>query len=349
MKQDPPAQPPARTDLRSIRDQFSVLNIAEGFFQSHVLFALLKLRIFERMGEGEKSLDELAAAAGAQPATLARLLNAGVVLKLIETQDGIHYRASSASRSVLLPSAGENYLGNWIRNLAYFEGALSKLDEAVLRSGPVEDPAAHLGSDPSHTREFVLAMHNYAALRGKELAGYLDTRGSRTLLDVGCGPGTYAFHLGLANPELELILLDLPGVLEIAREVRQLYPLKNQIHYMALDLQKDEIPGRYDTILVSNTMQHLAPDQNRALIGRLYRCLNPGGSLVVQAQFLRDDRLGERWPVMLDLLVLCVTSAGRNHSVQETRNWLEEAGFSDIQFCPMSVLNTNSFLRATKT
>lgn len=76
--------------------------------------------------------------------------------------------------------------------------------------------------------------------------------------------------------------------------------------------------------------------------------MSEGGSLVIQAQFLRDDRLGGRWPVLLDLIQLCITTEGRNHTVAETKAWLAEAGFSNIEFAPMTLLNTNSFLRAYK-
>jgi hypothetical protein len=64
---------------------------------------------------------------------------------------------------------------------------------------------------------------------------------------------------------------------------------------------------------------------------------------------MRDDRLGDRWPVLLDMIQLCITSTGRNHSVGETKRWLEEAGFSNPQFRSMTVFNTNSYLRAYKT
>ncbi len=338
-----------KSDSEIKRDQLEVLSIAEGFFQSSILFALLKLRIFECIGEESKTLDELAAELDTRPETLARLLNAGVILKLLESTDGLNYRVASAGRSVLLPSAGESYLGNWIRNLDYFRFALSKLDEAILKSEPVVDPSIHLGVDEDHTREFTLAMHNYASLRGKELARFLDTTRSKTLLDLGCGPGTYAFYLGMHNPNLQLYLIDFPGVLEVAKEVRTRYPNKNEVYYLPLDAVNDEIPGSYDIILVSNTLHMLGEQASRNLIKRLYRSINPGGSLVIQAQYMQDNRLGGRWSILLDLIQLCITSEGRNHTVGETRRWLEEAGFSDIEFCPMTLLNTNSFLRGYKT
>jgi SAM-dependent methyltransferase len=330
------------------RTQIEVLSIAEGFFQSSILFALLKLRIFERIDKGSKALHELAAELNARPETLSRLMNAGVVLKLLESNDGINFSIAPMCRTVLSPSAGDHYIGNWISSLDYFCVELSKLDEAVLNSGPTIVPSTHVGGDKESTRDFILGMHNYASLRGKELANFLGTAGCKSLLDLGCGPGTYAFHLGIRNPDLDLYLLDYPEVLEITKEVQTRYSLKNSIHYLPLDALKDDIPGSYDMILVSNMLAWWAEDASRALIKRLYRSINFGGSLVIQAQYLRDDRLGGRWPIFLDLLMLCVTANGRNHSQVETRRWLQEAGFRDVEFCGMTLHNTNSFLRGYK-
>jgi SAM-dependent methyltransferase len=330
------------------RNQIEVLSIAEGFLQSSVLFALLKLRVFESIDRGSKTVQVLAMDLHARPETLARLLNAGVVLKLLESKDGSSFRVAPACRTVLLPSAGEHYLGDWILNLDCFRVALSTLDEAILKSQPTIDPSSYLGADKKSTREYTLAMHNYAALRGKELADFLNTNSCESMLDLGCGPGTYAFHLGMRNPGLKLYLMDFPEILEIAKEMQTRYPLENEIHYLPQDALKEEIPGSYDMVLVSNTLHMLGEQACRELIKRLYTSINPGGSLVIQAQYLDDDRLGGRWPVFLDLIQLCTTSKGKNHSVGETRHWLEEADFRHIEFCPMSLLNTNSFLRGYK-
>src|SRR5580704_3342439 len=122
--------------------------IAEGFFRSSVIFALLKLRIFERIGEGDgKSVKELAAAVNARPDVLGRLLDAGVLLKLLETDDRETYRVAPMCRLVLLPSAGENYLGDWILNLNFFRQGLSKLAESVVKSSPSVDLAEYLKTD----------------------------------------------------------------------------------------------------------------------------------------------------------------------------------------------------------
>jgi len=330
------------------KDQIELLNIAEGYFQSGVLFALLKLNIFEIIGEEDRSLSDLALSTGTKAKTLLRLLNAGIVLGLLESEGDSHYRLAQRFRNALLPSNGEQYLGNWIRNLEYFQSSFLDLDKAVIKSGPTVDPEEHLGVDEIKTREYILAMHNYASMRGKELANFLDTKECRKLLDLGCGPGTYAFHLGALNPEMEIYLADFPDVLKIAEELGQKYLPERDIKILPLNAIKDEIPGTYDLILVSNMLHMLNEENCKNLICRLYNHVCPGGSLVIQAQFLNDNRRGGRWPVLLDLIQLCITEDGRNHTVQETKGWLAEAGFKDVKLCNMTMLNTNSFLRGYK-
>jgi len=337
------------SDRTVIKRQIDVLSLAEGFFQSSIFFALLKLKVFERIDSGTNTLHGLAAELNARPETLSRLLNAGVVLKLLESKDGLTFSVAPGCRTVLSPSADAYYLGDWIRSLDYFYDPLSRLDQAILNSAPTIKPYEHIGGDKESTRSFALSMHNYASLRGKELADFLNTSDCNSLLDIGCGPGTYAFHLGMLNPGLKLYLADHPLVLETAKEVQTRYPLKNEIHYLPLDALKDDLPGSYDMILVSNVLHGLGEDASRSLIKRLFKSVNPGGSLVIQAQYLRDDRLGGRWPVFLDLIQLCVTDHGRNHAPGETKRWLEEAGFKNIEFNGMTLLNTNSFLRGYKS
>ena len=323
--------------------------IAEGFYRSSVIFALLKLRIFERIGEGDgKTLKELAAEVSARPDALSRLLDAGVLLKLLETDNKATYRVAPMCRSVLLPSAGDNYLGDWIRNLDFFRQALSKLADSVLQSSPHLNLSEYLKTDKDGGRDFELAMQNYAALRGKELVRHLDTSKCESLLDLGAGPGVYAFQLGLHNPKLKLFLQDMPEVLAVAKEVQKKYPLKNEVQYLPYDAVSGDVPGSYDVVLVSNMLHMVGEQASRALLKKLYNNVNPGGSVVVQAQFLRDDHKGGRWPAVMDLILLCTTPSGRNHSVAEARTWMEEAGFTNIEYRPMGLANTNSLLRGYK-
>lgn len=189
------------------KSQVDVLSNVENFFYSCVLFALLNLNIFERIDHEIKSITSLASELDAKPETLLRLLNAGVCLNFLETEDGQNFSVAENYRDVLTPTAGENYLGNWIRSMDYYMDAMSRLDQAVLNSGPTIEPTQHLGKNKKSTQEFMLAMHNYALIGGKKLVRSLDTSNCKSLLDIGCGPGTYSFQLGQQNKNLLWLII----------------------------------------------------------------------------------------------------------------------------------------------
>jgi len=327
---------------KHIRTQIEVLELAEGFFRSRMLFALHRLGIFRLLGNEKQSLQELAEATATSSSHLERLLNAGQAFGLLKSEGDV-FSLEDRFVPILSAEESESYLGNWLNFLDFLYEAVSDLDRAVSDGGPTVDLLK--SKQDRDIREFTLAMHNYSALRGREIADFLDTSACASLLDLGCGPGSYAFHLGLKNPRLTLHLLDLPDVLKVTREIQAHYPIRNAVRYLPLDVEREKIPGTYDLILISNTLHMLGERASRQLLRRLRGSLTPGGSVVIQAQYLDDDRKGGKWPVLLDLIQLCITSGGRNHTVAETREWLEEAGYSRLEFHPMTVFNTNSFLR----
>jgi acyl carrier protein/SAM-dependent methyltransferase len=339
-------KPEAQKD--NTESRIKILTLANRFFESDILFSLLRLDIFNLIGEETKTAVDLASEVKSKPDTLARLLNAGVVLGLLESQDGSQYRLSSASRTVLLREKSEQYLGDAIRHMDYIHSAVSHLDGAVRTSAPTVDVAACLGEDKKSTQMFILSMHDYAWFYAEELARTLDMTGCKSFLDLGCGPGTYSFHLGMRYPEVKLNLLDLEGTLDIAKDIQTRFSLKNDVQYLPLDFMKEEIPGSYDMIFVSGILRGLGEAASRRLIAKLYNVINPGGSLVVQCQYAQDNYLGSREAIYLDLTMLCTTPNGKVFSISDTSRWLEDAGFTGIECRSMSMLNPNRFIRGYK-
>ena len=118
------AQPPDRIIKRQ---QIQLLSVAEGFCQSAIVFALLRLQVFEHLADASLTVEQLAVATGADSSRLGRLLNAGVMLHLLELDQQSRYRVPAILRSVLLPTGGEHYLGDWLRNMDLFRDSLARL------------------------------------------------------------------------------------------------------------------------------------------------------------------------------------------------------------------------------
>jgi predicted O-methyltransferase YrrM len=333
--------------FRSVpREQIEALKIAEGYFGSQVLFALNELGVFALLAEGSRTASEVAAAIGVHEDPLERLMNAGVAIGLLRLSDR-GYENTSLTNDVLLPGQ-PGYLGNWMRLMSRWMKAWTRITDTVNTGRPVVEPSLFLGGDADFTRDFIMAMDDYARLRGSEIVKYLELGGGLRLLDVGGGPGTYAIMFAQRWPDLRVDIFDLPEVVRIAERNIGAAGLLDRVSTVGGDYQREDLGVGYDVVFLSDVLHQETPEACEALIEKSYRAVRPGGRGIVQAMFLNEDRVSPRWPVMHSLILLAVYGGGRAYTVGETKRMLEKAGFRNIQHKRMSLLNVNSLLLADK-
>jgi SAM-dependent methyltransferase len=322
----------------------SLLSTIQGFLPASVLFGLARLGIFALLREGPGDLKTLADGTGASTEHLARILNAGVAVGFLQKSEADAYRIAPGYFDLLADPAAPGYVGDWLHFMhSWYEG-LADLDRAV-REGGLRDIYA---ADAKAIREHTLAMHDFASSRGREMLDLIDGSAAASILDIGCGSGTYSFELASRYPHLSITLMDTSLVLDVAREVERRYSLEKPVTYIAGDIGVDPLGGPYDLVLISNTLHALPRETVPPLLSRIHESLSPGGTVFIQAQFLNEDHMGPRWAVFVDLAALCLTNGGRNHSVAETAAWLRDAGFSDIEHRTLSYLNPNGVVRAIR-
>jgi SAM-dependent methyltransferase len=335
------------SDDRSVgRRQVEALQVAEGFLDSHVLFALAELEVFDRLAAGPRDGDELAAETGTKAEPLTRLLNAGVALGLLSLEDG-RYANSDFAQDVL-PAGAPGHLGDWIRWMARLGERFPRLAESVRTGQPVEDPRLHLGGDPAFTREFVMGMHDYARLRGREVVDRVDLSDARRMIDVGGGPGTYAALFARAWPDLQVTLFDLPEVVAIAQENLLAEGLGDRVRTVAGSYLQDDLGEGYDAAFLSDVLHQEDPETAVSVLRRVHDALRPGGRVVVQGMYLNEDKVSPRWPALVSLILLVTYGAGRVYTVGESIRMLEAAGFRRPEHRRMSLLNVNSLVIAER-
>ena len=332
------------TDIKS---QIAVLQMAERLFDSVVLFALFETGVFRVLSSGPKPLHEIQDSVGSHHEALRATLDAAVALDLLFTEDGRY-----AAREELLDCLGREdaaaFLGEWIAFLHALASPLLHLGDVILRGqapGTFFDEAA---GDDAPAKRMTAAMDAYARTRGIELVERLDFSQSRRLLDVGCGPGTYSMAIVERNPQVRATLLDLPGPIAEARGFAAARNLLDRLEFIAGDA-RDYTPSQpFDTALISNVLHLIGPQESLTLLKRCYRYLTAGGRVIVQAQFLDDERVSPRWPTLLNLTQMVASTHGRNHTISETRQWLNQAGFVNVRHIRFSIWNVNSCLIAER-
>jgi SAM-dependent methyltransferase len=335
---------PLAPSLRDIQMQVAALQVAERFFDSVVLFALFESGVFRALANGPRQVADLHRSIGGDAESLRATLDAGVALKiLVRSPEG--YAAQESLLECLGREDSRAYLGEWVTFLHVLAGPLLRLG-AAIRTG--EKPGALFedmsGGDPEPARRMTAAMDAYARTRGTEIAQRLDLSGARTLLDLGCGPGTYALSILERNPDLHATLLDRAGPIAEARRIVAARGMSERVEFVVHDAMT-YAPGRtFDVVLVSNTLHMIGPAGSAQLLRHCYELVSPSGRLVVQAQYLDDSRTSPRWPTLLNLIQRVATPHGRNHAIGETSGWLAAAGFVDVKHVWFSAWNVNSCL-----
>lgn len=329
--------------LQDIQKQFATLQVAERFFDSVVLFALFESGVFRVLAGGPKPLLKLQQMIGGDAESLRATLDAAVALKIL-SQSPAGYQADESLLDCLGREDSPAYLGEWVTFLHALAAPLLQLG-AVIRTG--DRPGAlfeDMSGDTEPARRMTAAMDAYARTRGAEIADRLDFSDTRTLLDLGCGPGTYALAILERNPHITATLLDLAGPIAEARRIVAARGMAERVEFVVVDAMIYAPDRTYDVVLVSNTLHMLGPERSATLLKRCYHMVTPGGRLIVQAQYLNDSRTAPRWPTLLNLIQRVATPDGRNHAIGETTDWLEASGFVELKHVRFAAWNVNSCL-----
>ena len=195
----------------------ALFDLCAGFVYTQVLLACVRLRLFDTLAAGPQSAPALAVQLALRPDATLRLLDAAVALRLVERRSGERYG---------LGPLGAPMVGN---------GAIAAMVEHhALVYGDLGDPVALLRGNARDTA--LSSFWPYAStdrpdmLCTKEVAPYTDLMAQsqsliadqvldaypvakhRCLLDVGGGDGRFCVAVAEREPDLRLMLFDLPAI-----------------------------------------------------------------------------------------------------------------------------------------
>lgn len=307
-------------------DPTSLIELATAYWGSATLIAAVRLKVPTALSAAPRTAAEVAAAIDADPVATDALLAGLVALRLAIKVDGERF-ANAPSADAFLVEGRPGYLGPALLYNGDVYPLWARLD-TVVRTGHVDSaPDAYLGDDAQRTRNFVYGMHHRALGVGRAVAACIDLAGRRRLADIGGGPGTYASLLTEKTPGLSAFVLDLPGVVAIAREIVASLGASDRVTCVPFDYYADALPGRFDAALISGVLHREQPEGVRAIFAKVAAATEPGSVLYISDVMLDDDRAGPLFATMFALNMRVLAHDGRCHSVAEQRAWLDEVGF----------------------
>lgn len=308
----------------SIATAQEIMDIAAGFQKSRVLLTAVDLGVFTLIGDMALTAQEVAGLAGADERAMDRLLAALVGMGLLE-KGAEAYRNTPASRRHLAAD-GEAPLGA-LGHLSRMYANWASMTEAVRAGTGVID----LGWEPGSMEAFIQAMHARAVKEAALIVPRLPLSGARRVLDVGGGSGAISMAVVEAAEEVEATILDIPPVVELAKKYVGEHPARERIHFRPGDMLADDFGDGWDAVLLMQILHMFGPDTNRALLRKAGAALAPGGTLAIQDFLLDPDRTTPPFAARFALNMLVTTRDGDAYTENEVRQWMRDAGLTDIQ------------------
>ncbi len=179
-----------------------------------------------------------------------------------------------------------------------------------------------------------MGMFNAAMLLAPQAVKEVDLKGRRLLLDLGGGPGTWAIHFCLANPDLRATVFDLPATRPFAEKTIGRFGLSDRVSFQEGDYLKDDLKGGYDVAWLSQVLHGEGPDTCREMIRKAVGALVPGGLLLIHEFILNNDMAGPLQPALFSLNMLAGTEAGRSYAERQIMEMMSGAGAKDLKRLP---------------
>ena len=320
------------------REARELFDIVAGFIYSQVTLACVRAGVLSRLAAGavdERELHDLLAMPEEAALTM---LRAAAALELIEPCELAERRAWALGRR------GAALLGN--------PGVLAMIEHHAVLYADLADPLAMLraprgstalarywpyasAAEPGavaseSTHDYTLLMAASQGLVAEEILDAYAVREHRCVLDVGGGDGTFLRALALRAPAARLMLFDLPGVAELARERFATAGLGERVQVFGGDFSRDALPQGADLITFVRVLHDHDDPRVATMLRAAHAALVPGGRLLVAEPLAGTPgalRMGDAYFGMY----LWAMGSGRPRTAAELAGMLEHAGFRRVQ------------------
>jgi O-methyltransferase len=314
------------TNIRDESNPFEMLqSTALGYSLSRCLHAVADLGVADQLGVEPQSAADLAAAVGAHPDALSRVLRLLAAHGIFEMQ-GETVRHSPASQ--LLRTDHPQSMRAFVRlfGLPVMWTVYETFEQSVRTGAPATAQVLPDGLFPYFARRpdeaalFDVAM---AAKAQGHVAGILatyDFSRVRRIGDIGGGRGHLLSAVLRAYPSSSGVLFDLPHVIEHVAGL-----VSDRLTLQAGDFFQDALPT-CDTYLLMEVIHDWDDDEAVAILRAIRRAAPEGATLLVIEQMI-PDASGPAWTKLLDIHMLALLG-GRQRTRQEYAVLLEMAGFA---------------------
>jgi hypothetical protein len=316
-----------------------LMQMVMGTWVAQIASAFAQLQVPDNIAKGKVSVDELAAAANANPEALYRMLRAAGAIGLCAETAPRHFALTplgdalraDAPNSVRDFVVAETAPGHWL--------PWGRLADAVRRGGPMTEETLGMKAwdyyaknmDEGHT--FARGMGNLSAIVSEDVARVYDPGDVRRIVDVGGSEGVLLRGLLARVPGARGVLFDRPEIIDAAKSAVAASGLADRIELAGGDFLTSAPEGG-DLYLLKSILHDWPDDKCEEIVRNVHRAAAPGSRLLVIEMLLPEGPAGTPSPVPLMDMNMLVMLGGRERTASEYGAMLARCGYDVERVVP---------------
>jgi len=301
------------------------MRLIDGFVTTQLVYVAAKLGISDLLEAGPKTSSELAAAVGANPARLHRVLRDLVVQEDFDELDDGRFALTSVGRHL-----GELTALTTVRAEVYYTAAGRLLDAVMGEEIPFD--AAHgerffeyLGHHPDTEATFQAAMADRSAQEAADVVAAYDFAPFERLVDVGGGRGVLLAAILDSAPGLRGVLFDREAAIPAAEEFLGDRGLTDRAECIGGDFFTHVPPGA-DAYVLSRVLHDWDDEDAERILRSCHHSMRPDSSLLVIDAVLPERAVESPLAIRMDVLMLVLFGA-RERTAGDFQQLFERSGF----------------------
>ncbi len=305
-----------------------------AYQRSAAIKAAIELGLFTAIGEGNRTAHDLAARCQASERGMRILCDyltaAGFLTK---ENDGYGLTMDSAT---FLDKKSPAYMGSAVEFLLspMLMQAFDNLTEAVRQGGTRLPDEGSVAPEHPVWVQFARAMAPMMAMPAQLMSKLIAAapHSSLKVLDIAAGHGMYGITVAQNNPGAEVVALDWPHVLEVAKENAQKLGVSERYSTIQGSAFDVDFGSGYDLVLLTNFLHHFDTETCVSLLKKVHDALAEGGRAVTVEFVPNEDRITPPPSAMFSLVMLSSTPKGDAYTFREFDEMFKRAGFSRSEF-----------------
>jgi len=314
-----------------------IFNTMIAFQETEALKAAIELDIFTAIAEGADTAASLAAKTRAAERGV-RILCDYFTVKELLTKKGERYALTQES-AVFLNRHSPACLATMIDFLAspWSRKNFGVLAEAVRKGGTASETGDHTKAHEDIWVNFARSMAPLRIPSAEFIAGLTNAAEGRPckVLDIAAGHGMYGITVAKRNPHAQIVAVDWPAVLEVARENAKKSGVADRHTTRPGSAFEVEFGDGYDFVLLTNIFHHFDVPTCEKLMRRVHTALKPAGKAITLEFVPNEDRVSPPVAAAFSLVMLAGTDAGDAYTFEQYEKMFGNVGFAKTNLHPV--------------